>query len=302
MIVNEAGRAMVAHHAMLVTDVKKVIRPGMDAHYDLDEISSDAQPVTELLDIAREMNAKNFREYYHDALQDREDLNKLFDLGYLSLQDRAQGEWLFWNVCRKAVKLSKGMKQRPEEFEDLDKLLASKYVCNFSMFQSLPDFWAFGQLFPIMPIHRLNETPTERGVLCDITCDSDGAVDKFVDVRDEKETLELHDVAQGVPYYLGVLLVGAYQETLGDVHNLFGEVAEVSVTVGKDGEVTTEDLQRGDSVREVLSYMGHSPDEIRDSLDLILAGRKDAGLVTEDDEREVMSTASLVLDDYTYLV
>lgn len=301
-IVNEAGRAMVAHHALLVTDVKKVLRPGMEGNYELGSIESEAEPVIELLAIAREINGKNFREYYHDALDDREDLNKLFDLGYLSLEDRAKGEWLFWSICRKAVSYSRNMKHRPEEFEDLDKLLASKYVCNFSMFQSLPDFWAFDQLFPIMPIHRLNEVPTERGVLCDITCDSDGAVDKFVDVRDVKETLELHELRNGEPYYIAVLLVGAYQETLGDVHNLFGEVGEVSVTVGQDGAVRTEDLQRGDSVRDVLTYMGHDTDTLRDTLDRTLAERREKGLITEDEELEVLSTASLALDDYTYLV
>jgi arginine decarboxylase len=219
----------------------------------------------------------------------------------LKLVDRAKGEWLFWYICRQAVKLSKTAKVRGEEFEDLDRLLASKYVCNFSMFQSLPDFWAFDQLFPIMPIHRLGEVASERGILCDITCDSDGAVDKFVDIRDVKEALELHPMREGEPYYLGILLIGAYQETLGDVHNLFGEVAEVSVTVGKDGEVSTEDLQRGDSVREVLAYMGHETDELRDALDLVLSARREDGLISADDEREVMSTASLVLDDYTYL-
>lgn len=302
MIVNEAGRAMVAHHALLVTDVKKVLRPGAEGNYELGSLESEAEPVVELLSIAREINGKNFREYYHDALHDREDLNKLFDLGYLSLGDRAKGEWLFWSICRKAVGYSRNMKHRPEEFEDLDKLLASKYVCNFSMFQSLPDFWAFDQLFPIMPIHRLNEVPTERGVLCDITCDSDGAVDKFVDVRDVKETLELHDLRDGEPYYIAILLVGAYQETLGDVHNLFGEVGEVSVTVGQDGVVSTEDLQRGDSVRDVLTYMGHDTDTLRDTLDRTLAARREQGLITEDEEREVLSTASLALDDYTYLV
>jgi arginine decarboxylase len=301
-IVNEAGRAIVAHHAVLVTDVKKVLRPGMEGNYELGAMTSDAEPVVELLAIAREMNVKNFREYFHDALHDREDLNKLFDLGYLNLEDRAKGEWLFWLICRKAVGFSRGMKNRPEEFDDLDKLLSSKYVCNFSMFQSLPDFWAFDQLFPIMPLHRLNEVPTERGVLCDITCDSDGAVDKFVDVRNIKETLELHQFNQSKPYYLAMLLVGAYQETLGDVHNLFGEVGEVSVTVGKDGEVKTEDLQRGDLVRDVLTYMGHDTDTLRDTLDRVLAGRREQGLISEDDEREVLSTASLALDDYTYLV
>ena len=169
------------------------------------------------------------------------------------------------------------------------------------MFQSLPDFWAFDQLFPIMPIHRLHEAPDEHGILCDITCDSDGAVDKFVDIRDVKETLELHSLRPGEPYYLAVLLVGAYQETLGDLHNLFGEVSEVSVRVDEDGAVLTDNFERGDSVREVLAYTGHDPDAIRDSLAQQLSRRIEVGSITPEEEHQVMATASLALDDYTYL-
>ena len=197
IIVNESGRAMVAYHSMLVTDVKKVITPGAPGNYAIDTITSKSEPVLELIDLAREINAKNFREYYHDAIQQRDDLNSLFELGYLDLEDKAKGEWLFWKICGQAAKLSRSIKERPEEFDQLDKLLSSKYICNFSMFQSLPDFWAFDQLFPIMPIHRLNEMPTQRGILCDITCDSDGAVDRFVDVKDVKEALELHPLQEG---------------------------------------------------------------------------------------------------------
>jgi len=300
-VVTEAGRAMTAYHAVLVSDVKKVIRPGGGAEYDLDAMESDAEPVRELLYVARNINAKNFREFYHDALEDRGDLNKLFDLGYLSLEDKARGEWLFWRICREAVRLSRAMKHRPEEFEELDKLLASKYVLNFSMFESLPDFWAFDQLFPIMPIHRLNEPPTERGVLCDVTCDSDGAVDRFVDVRDVKETLELHPLKEGEPYYLACLLIGAYQETLGDMHNLFGEANEASVSVDEKGRVTVDKIIRGDSVRQVLEYTGQDADALRESLARQLARRKDEGLISDEEEYEVLASASLALDDYTYL-
>ena len=300
-IVTEAGRAMTAYHAVLITDVRKVIKPGVEGDYSLDTIETEAEPVRELIEIANGINAKNFREYYHDALQHRDDLNKLFELGYLGLEDKAKGEWLFWDVCRRAIKLSHSLKQRPEEFEDLERLLAAKYVCNFSMFQSLPDFWAFDQLFPIMPIHRLNEIPEERGILCDITCDSDGAVDKFVDVRDVKETLELHSLRPGEPYYLAMLLIGAYQETLGDMHNLFGEVSEVSVTIDEEGEIHKDNFQRGDSVREVLAFTGHDPDEIRDSLAQQLSRRIESGSITHEEEHQVMATASLALDDYTYL-
>jgi arginine decarboxylase len=292
---------MVSYHSMLISDVKKVIAPGRPGLYSLSEITSESEPVSEMIDIAREINIKNCREYYHDAIQHREDLNSLFELGYLDLTDKAKGEWLFWKICRKAAKLSKSMKDRPEEFNHLEGLLSSKYICNFSMFQSLPDFWAFDQLFPIMPIHRLNEDPTERGVLCDITCDSDGAVDKFVDVRDVKEALELHRTREGEPYYLAFLLLGAYQETLGDLHNLFGVVTEVNVAVDDNGKPVVNKLIRGDSVREVIEYTGHDTDEIRDALAQRLSEHKESGEITDDDEHEVLATVSRVLDDYTYL-
>jgi arginine decarboxylase len=283
-IVNESGRAMVAYHSMLVTDVKKVITP-----------------VLELIDLAREINAKNFREYYHDAIQQRDDLNSLFELGYLDLEDKAKGEWLFWKICGRAAKLSRSIKERPDEFDQLDKLLSSKYISNFSMFQSMPDFWAFDQLFPVMPIHRLNEVPTQRGVLCDITCDSDGAVDRFVDVKDVKEALELHQLNEGEPYYLAFLLLGAYQETLGDLHNLFGVVTEANVIVSDDGRMLIDKLIRGDSVRQVLEYTGYQADELRESLARQLAKRKTLGLISDDDEHELLATCSRMLDDYTYL-
>ena len=300
-IVTESGRAMVAYHSLLVTDVKKVIAPGVGAVYEVDEIESEAEPVRELTYLAREINGKNFREYYHDAIQQRGDLNSLFELGYLDLEDKAKGEWLFWKVCRQAAKLSRGMKQRPEEFDELDRLLSAKYICNFSMFQSLPDFWAFDQLFPIMPIHRLNEMPTERGVLCDATCDSDGAVDKFVDAKHIKESLELHALLPDEPYYLAFLLLGAYQETLGDLHNLFGVVSEGHVTVDCDGETHIDQVTRGDSVRAVLEYSDYETDELRESIARQLSERKDLGLISDDDEHEVLATFSRVLDDYTYL-
>ncbi len=293
VIVTESGRAMTAYHAVLITDVRKVIEPGGQGFYSMETIDSDAEPVRELLDTAREMHGKNFREYYHDALQQREDLIKLFELGYLGLDDKAQGEWLFWRICRQAVKYSRTLKQRPEEFEDLDKLLASKYICNFSMFQSLPDFWAFDQLFPVMPIHRLTEMPTERGVLCDITCDSDGSVDKFVDVKDAKESLELHRLRPGEPYYLATMLVGAYQETLGDLHNLFGVVTEASVSVDSKGQVEISDVIPGDSVEDVLEYTGHRVTRVRQELE--------ARLESAEDRQAFMDVVTEVLGDYTYL-
>ena len=301
-IVTEHGRAMVAYHSMLVADVRKVVTPGLVAEGNLEAIESEAEPVLELVDIAEGINAKNFRERYHDAVQQREDMNSLFDLGYLGLRDKAKGEWLFWDICRQAARLSRQMKDRPKELEDLDRMQASKFVCNFSMFQSIPDFWAFDQLFPIIPIHRLNEVPTERGVLCDITCDSDGTVDRFVDTKHFKESLELHALQPGKPYYLGFLLLGAYQETLGDMHNLFGTVTELNVGIEPDGTQFVERPTRGDNVRDVLAAVGYGPEALREAIVRRLADRKKAGLLGDEEEHEVLATSSLVLDDYTYLV
>ena len=301
-IVTEHGRAMVAYHSMLVADVRKVVTPGRTSSGFIESYSSDAETVHEMTDILSEINAKNFREQYHDALQQRGDMNSLFELGYLGLHDKAKGEWLFWKICRKVLQYSRTMKQRPPEFDELDRMLASKYVCNFSMFQSLPDFWAFDQLFPVMPIHRLNEIPTEQGVLCDITCDSDGTMDRFVDIKNFKESLSLHTVHQDEPYYLGFLLLGAYQETLGDLHNLFGVVTEMNVLISPDGSCHTEQPIRGDSVRDVLLGMGHEPEAIREAIARRLDERKQSGLVNTEDEHEILATSSRVMDDYTYLL
>ena len=301
-IVTEHGRAMVAYHAMLVADVRKVVKPGPVGGDVVEAIESDAQPVLELADLATGINAKNFRERYHDAVQQRSDMNSMFELGYLGLRDKAKGEWLYWDICGQVARLSRVMKNRPQEFEDLDRRMASKFVCNFSMFQSLPDFWAFDQLFPVLPIHRLDEVPTERGVLCDITCDSDGTVDRFVDTKHFKESLELHEMRPGEPYYLGFLLLGAYQETLGDMHNLFGVVNELHVGIEPDGRLTIGQPVRGDRVRDVLGSTGHDPESLREAIARRLADRKESGQIGDTAEHDVLATCSRVLDDYTYLV
>ena len=300
-IVTEHGRAMAAYHSMLVTDVRKVLQPGAAGNYSIKSIASESAPVMELRGIAAEINGENFREYYHDALEQRADLISLFELGYLDLEDKAKGEWLFWEICRTAARLSRTSKQRPGGFDDLDLLLASKYICNFSMFQSLPDFWAFDQLFPVLPIHRLDELPAERGVLCDITCDSDGSIDKFVDVNRVKEALELHALRPGEPYYLGFLMLGAYQETLGDLHNLFGVVTAADITVDAGGAARIEQIERGDKVRDVLAHTGHEAERLREAVARRLSERKLQGAIGGEDEHEVLATFSRMLDDYTYL-
>lgn len=302
VIVTEHGRATAAYHSMLVVDVRKVVRPGLVGGDAIGTFASEAESILELEDLSVGIDARNFRERYHDAVQQRGDMNSLFELGYLGLQDKAKGEWLYWKICRDVARHSRTMKHRPRELEDLDRMLASRYVCNFSMFQSIPDFWAFDQLFPVLPIHRLDEIPTERGVLCDITCDSDGTVDRFVDSKRFKESLELHGLREGEPYFIAFLLLGAYQETLGDLHNLFGVVKELSVSIEPDGRVSVGEPIPGDRVRDVLSDMGYEPDALRGAVARRLSARRAAGLGVKEDEHDVLSTFSLVLDDYTYLV
>ncbi|MBZ5534344.1 MAG: biosynthetic arginine decarboxylase [Acidobacteriia bacterium] len=301
IVVTESGRAVVAYHSMLITDVRQAVSPGASAAALIEMANgTKSEPVRELVDLARDINAKNFMEYYHDALAHREEFIALFDLGFLDLEEKAKGEQLFWDICRKAVKFSKSMKDRPEEFEDLEKLLSSKYICNFSLFQSAIDIWALDQLVPIMPIHRLNEIPTEYGTLCDVTCDSDGSIDKFVDVRDTKESLELHSL-NDTPYYIALLLVGAYQEAIGDLHNLFGAVNEVSVVVDESGRFHFRKIVRGEVVRQVLSYMGYDVDTLLQLLGNSVSRLRQEGLLKDEDEHELLANYSRLLDSYTYL-
>src|SRR5207302_4797960 len=205
--------------------------------------------------------SKNLLESFHDAQQSLDSALNLFSLGYLPLQQRSWAESIYWVICRRIQKLAKDLDDFPEELQGLDSLLSDTYFCNFSIFQSMPDSWAVKQLFPIMPIHRLNEPPTRRGVLGDITCDSDGKIDQFIDLRDVRSTLELHPF-KGEPYYLGAFLLGAYQEILGDLHNLFGDTNAVHVSLDDDGSVNLDSVVKGDTVREVLSYVQYNGDEL----------------------------------------
>ncbi len=298
-IVTESGRAVTAHHAMFVMNVIRTLNPGLGGT-EVDPSRVDSEVVREMMDLHKDINPKNFREYYHDALQHREELQSLFNLGYLNLQNRAHGEWLFWEICRKAIRFSRSMKERPEEIADLENILASKYICNFSVFQSTPDTWALDQLFPIIPVVRLNEEPTERATLCDITCDSDGQIDKFVDLRDVKQSLELHAV-NSEPYYLAIPLVGAYQESLGMNHNLLGSVNEIQILVDDAGRPHLDKVVRGASLGQVLASAGY------DSLSLIEGFTRMAALAESQsrisaEQRESLTQAfQATLESYTYL-
>ena len=219
------------------------------------EIPEDVeQPLIDLKETLRGLSNKNLLESFHDAQQALDSALNLFSLGYLPLQQRSWAESIYWVICRRIQKLAKQLDYFPEELEGLDGLLSDTYFCNFSLFQSMPDSWAVKQLFPIMPIHRLQEEPFRHGILGDISCDSDGKVDQFIDRRDVKKTLPLH-AFNGEPYVLGAFLVGAYQEILGDLHNLFGDTNAVHVSLDDSGAVVLGAVIKGDTVREVLDYV-----------------------------------------------
>ena len=298
-IVTESGRAVVAHHAMFVTNVIRTLKPGLGGT-EISPAKVDSEVVREMMDLHKDINPKNFREYYHDALQHREELQSLFNLGYLNLQNRAHGEWLFWEICRKAIKFSRSMKERPEEFADLENILASKYICNFSVFQSSPDTWALDQLFPVLPVTRLNEEPTERATLCDITCDSDGQIDKFVDLRDVKQALELHGV-NSEPYYLAMTLIGAYQESLGMNHNLLGSVNEAHFLLDDAGRPHLDKVIRGESLHQVLASAGYETQSLLDGFRHALNSAQVQARVSPEERESLMDSFRSTLDSYTYL-
>jgi arginine decarboxylase len=261
-IISESGRAMVAYHSALIFGVLGVSGLGNGDDKIPTELPEEVeQPVRDLLDTYKNVTARNVLESFHDAQQAMDVTMTLFGTGYLSLDQRAIAESLFWATCRKIRRLTEQMEYVPEELEGLDQLLSDTYFCNFSLFQSMPDSWAIKQLFPVMPIHRLDERPTKHAVIGDITCDSDGKIDCFIDRRDVKKTLRLHQYT-GQPYYLGAFLIGAYQEILGDLHNLFGDTNTVHVDLTDSGEVVIESLIKGDTVREVLDYVEFEPSEL----------------------------------------
>jgi arginine decarboxylase len=259
-IVTESGRAIAAYHSVLVFNVLGVAGMG-EADVPPEPPPEAEQPLIDLQETYRSLTAKNLLESYHDAQQALDQALNLFALGYLSLDQRCIAENLYWAISRKIQKMARELDYFPEELEGIDAMLSDTYFCNFSLFQSMPDSWAIKQLFPIMPIHRLEEEPTRPAVLGDITCDSDGKVDAFIDRRDVKRTLLLHTF-NGGDYYLGAFLLGAYQEILGDLHNLFGDTNAVHVRLGPAGDVMLDSVIKGDTVREVLNYVQFSSDSL----------------------------------------
>jgi arginine decarboxylase len=267
IIVSESGRATAAHHSVLVfntlgSSALDQFRVAGIAEQDYQGDKELPQPVLDLFEAYKSVSERRLVECYHDALQAREQALQMFNLGLLSLEFRGLAERLYWATCSRIRDCCRKLDRIPEELERLELILSDTYFCNFSVFQSLPDSWAIGQLFPIMPIHRLNEKPTRNAVLADITCDSDGKIDRFVSQRDVKRTLELHELVPGEEYYLGVFLVGAYQETLGDLHNLFGDTHVVHIRLHEQGGWWIDEIVKGDTAGEVLRYMQYDVDRL----------------------------------------
>jgi arginine decarboxylase len=298
-LVSESGRAVVAHHAVLVTEVLG------SSEFDaapVDEAIASAAPqvVKNLFATLRDVTRKNLLESWHDASEYKEESLSLFSLGHLSLEERVMADNLFWAICHKVLRLAKEAGDVPEELEALEHHLSDTYFCNFSVFQSLPDSWAIDQLFPVMPIHRLNEKPTRRAVLADITCDSDGKIEHFIDKREVKDVLELHSLNDD-EYYLGIFLVGAYQEILGDLHNLFGDTHAVQVSLAPGGGYLVDHVVEGDTVTEVLNYVAYNKDDLVAKVRRLTENALRQGLLTLDESRQLLRMYEAGLDGYTYL-
>jgi arginine decarboxylase len=298
-LVSESGRAVVAHHAMLVTEV--LGNSAFDVTPVHDRVPDNTPQVVKNLHAAyRDVTNKNLLETYHDATEYKDETLTLFSLGHLSLEQRVLAENLFWSICHKILRVARESGDMPEELEALEHQLSYTYFCNFSVFQSLPDSWAIDQLFPVMPIHRLQERPTRRAVLADITCDSDGKIEKFIDKREVKDDLQLHSLNDD-EYYLGIFLVGAYQEILGDLHNLFGDTNTIQVSLAPGGGYLIDRVVEGDTVTEVLNYVAYNKDDLITKMRGLTETSLRAGKINLDESRQILRVYEAGLAGYTYL-
>ena len=298
-IITESGRALTAHHSVLIFEVLETATlPEWD---DEEEIAPDAHElVQELYSIWDSLNQNKMLEAWHDAQQIREEALDLFSHGIVDLKTRAQIERLYWSISREINQIAGGLKHAPDEFRGLSKLLADKYFCNFSLFQSLPDSWAIDQIFPIMPIQRLDEKPERSATLQDITCDSDGKIANFISTRNVAHYLPVHSLKKTEPYYLAVFLVGAYQEILGDMHNLFGDTNAVHVSVNEKG-YNIEQIIDGETVAEVLDYVQYNPKKLVRTLETWVTKSVKEGKISLEEGKEFLSNYRSGLYGYTYL-
>jgi len=298
-VITESGRSLAAHHSVLVFEVLEATnQPTWDDEETISE--GDHELVKELYELWDGVNQPRMLETWHDAQQIREEALDRFSLGLIDLKTRAQVEKLFWSIAMRVYRLANVTKHVPDELRQISKILSDKYFCNFSLFQSLPDSWAIDQIFPIMPIHRLNEEPTRAATIQDMTCDSDGKIDNFISTKNIPCHLPLHSLKAKEPYYLGVFLVGAYQEILGDLHNLFGDTNAVHVSVDEDGYKIDQVID-GETVAEVLEYVQYSPKKLVRTVETWVSTSVKAGIITLEEGKEFLSNYRSGLYGYTYL-
>ncbi|HBE41506.1 MAG TPA: arginine decarboxylase [Bacteroidales bacterium] len=298
-VITESGRSLTAHHSVLVFEVLETATlPEWDVEEEISE--NDHELVKEIYDLWDNFSQQRMLETWHDAQQIREEALDRFSLGIIDLKTRAQIERLFWSIARRVYQTAGKVKHVPEELRQISRILSDKYFCNFSLFQSLPDAWAIDQIFPIMPIHRLNEQPTAAATIQDMTCDSDGKIDNFIATRNNSHFLPVHQLKPREPYYLGVFLVGAYQEILGDLHNLFGDTNAVHVSVDEEGHKIDQVID-GETIAEVLDYVQYNPKKMVRTVESWVTSSVKSGIITLEEGREFLSNYRSGLYGYTYL-
>ncbi|GAB4301653.1 MAG: biosynthetic arginine decarboxylase [Oscillatoriaceae cyanobacterium] len=297
-LISESGRAIASHQSVLIFDVLGTSEVRTTAPEPSEE--EEHLILRNLYETYESIDADNYQEAYHDAFQFKEEATSLFNFGYLSLRERAKAEQLFWACCSKILTITREQKYVPDDLEDLEKIMASIYYINLSVFKSAPDSWAIDQLFPIMPIHRLEEEPTHRATLADLTCDSDGKIDQFIDLLDVKSLLELHPLKPGEPYYLGMFLTGAYQEIMGNLHNLFGDTNAIHINMTPNG-YEIEHVVKGDTMTEVLGYVQYDSEDMVESIRQQTEQALKEGRITIAESQLLLQNYERSLGRYTYL-
>lgn len=298
-IIIESGRSLTAHHSVLI--IEALTSTSLPSYDDSEELGeNEHELVKELYELWDNLNQTRILETWHDTLQCREEALELFNLGLIDLKTRARVEKLFWSVAREVYTMAKSIKHAPDELKKISKLLPDKYFCNFSLFQSLPDSWAIDQIFPIIPILRLNEEPTKFATIQDITCDSDGKIDNFISTKNFSYHLPVHTLRPDEPYYLGVFLVGAYQEILGDLHNLFGDTNVVHIKVNGN-EYEIDKIIEGETVADVLDYVQFNPKRMARSIEVWVSSSVKKGIISAEEGREFLSNYRSGLYGYTYM-
>lgn len=298
-IITESGRALVAHHSVLVTEVIDVA-PTVDPVQKLDPPPSDHDLLISIVDLYENVTPETCQEALHDAHELKEAILENFMYGNLGLYERSYAEKVYRHLIAKIRLLANQLPHIPEDIEKLDEILFDTYFCNFSVFQSLPDSWAIEQLFPVVPIHRLNESPTRRGILADMSCDSDGKIDRFVGRREMHHHLPLHQFKNS-PYYIGVFLVGAYQEILGGLHNLFGDANAVHVELDEEGQWVIKHVVEGDTIEEVLTYVQYNPQQLLKQLRILIEKALKSGRLSNAESAKMQKKFKEALESYTYL-